>query len=53
LGHAKEAAGVMARLLKLEAGFAVRDAIRRSPMNVPDDVARYAEGLRRAGLPEW
>ncbi len=53
LGLAKEAAGVLARLLKLEAGFTVRDAIRRSPMSLPEDVDRYAEGLRRAGLPEW
>ncbi len=52
LGCAAEAAAVMSRLLKLEAGFTVRDAIRRSPMSLPEDVDRYAEGLRRAGLPE-
>jgi DNA-binding SARP family transcriptional activator/TolB-like protein len=52
LGCIEEAAGVMARLLKLEPKFTVRDAIRRSPMNLPADVERYAEGLRRAGLPE-
>src|SRR4029077_10747911 len=53
LGLRDEAAAVLSRLLKLEAGFTVRDAIRRSPMNVPADVDRYAEGLRRAGLPEF
>jgi tetratricopeptide (TPR) repeat protein len=52
LGHTKEAAGVLARLLKLEPNFTVQDAIRRSPMTVAADVERYAEGLRRAGLPE-
>jgi DNA-binding SARP family transcriptional activator/TolB-like protein len=52
LGRGEEAASVMVRLLKLEPKFTVRDAIRRSPMNLPADVERYAEGLRRAGLPE-
>jgi DNA-binding SARP family transcriptional activator/TolB-like protein len=52
LGCAKDATSVMARLLKLEPGFTVRDAIRRSPMSLPEDVERYAEGLRLAGLPE-
>ena len=40
LGHEKEAANVMGRLLKLEPGFTVRDAVRRSPMNLPGDVER-------------
>jgi tetratricopeptide (TPR) repeat protein len=53
LGFNQEAASVMTRLLKLEPGFTVRDAIRRSPIGDPDDIARYADGLRRAGLPEW
>jgi DNA-binding SARP family transcriptional activator/TolB-like protein/Tfp pilus assembly protein PilF len=53
LGCREEAASVKERLLKLEPDFTVRDAIRRSPMCVPEDVERYAEGLRRAGLPEW
>jgi DNA-binding SARP family transcriptional activator/TolB-like protein len=53
LGRPKEAASVLARLLKLEPSFAVQDAIRRTPMSLPKDVERYAEGLRRAGLPEW
>lgn len=52
LGDTAEAATVLARLLKLEPGFTVRDAIRRSPMNRPADVEAYATGLRRAGLPE-
>lgn len=52
LGREREAAGIRSRLLKLEPGFTVADAIRRSPMTRPEDVARYAEGLRRGGLPE-
>jgi tetratricopeptide (TPR) repeat protein len=52
LGLTAEAASVRGRLLKLEPGFTVRSAIERSPMMVREDVDRYAEGLRRAGLPE-
>jgi DNA-binding SARP family transcriptional activator/TolB-like protein len=52
LGQDREAAEVMARLLKLEPGFNLLDAVRRSPLKRPEDIARYAEGLRRAGLPK-
>jgi adenylate cyclase len=52
LGHREEAADVKSRLLKLEPGFTVQSAIRRSPMLRVEDVERYAEGLRRAGLAE-
>jgi TolB-like protein len=52
LGRDRESAAVLSRLLKLEPGFTLRDAVRRSPLNRPEDVARYAEGLRRAGLPK-
>ena len=52
LGLTAEAASVRGRLLKLEPGFTVRSAIERSPMMVREDVDRYAEGLRRGGLPE-
>jgi tetratricopeptide (TPR) repeat protein len=52
LGDAEEIAAVRSRLLKLEPGFTVRDAIRRSPIGSPEGIERYADGLRRAGLPE-
>ncbi len=52
LGRLEEAAVVRARLLKLEPGFTVQDAIRRSPIGSAEDIQRYADGLRRAGLPE-
>lgn len=52
LGRGDEATAVLSRLLKLEPGFTVRDAIRRSPMGSSEDIERYAEGLRRAGLQE-
>jgi len=55
LGHmdkTREAAEVSRRLLDLEPGFSVRQALSRSPLSRPEDIARYVDGLRRAGLPE-
>jgi TolB-like protein len=52
LGQELEAIHIRNRLLELEPEFTVEDAIARSPMTMPDDLAIYAEGLRRAGLPE-
>ena len=48
----REAAEVLGRLLALEPQFSVREALARSPLVRPEDIARYAEGLRRAGLRE-
>jgi tetratricopeptide (TPR) repeat protein len=48
----REAAEVLGRLLTLEPRFSVRQAVARSPLSRPEDIARYAEGLRRAGLRE-
>jgi DNA-binding SARP family transcriptional activator/TolB-like protein len=52
LGETGEAANVLARLLNLEPDFTIQAAIRRSPISLPADIARYAEGLRLGGLPE-
>ena len=55
LGHlqrGEETKRVLARLLVLEPGFCVRSALARSPMVREADLELYAEGLRRAGLPE-
>jgi DNA-binding SARP family transcriptional activator/tetratricopeptide (TPR) repeat protein len=52
MDRAPEAAEVLDRLRVLEPGFSVREAMVRSPLSRPEDVVRYAEGLRRAGLPE-
>lgn len=52
LGREQEAAEVRGRLLALEPDFCVRDAAARSPMVRTEDIALYADGLRRAGLPE-
>ncbi len=52
LGREEEARAVHARLLYLEPGFTVAEAVRRSPLARQQDLAHYAEGLRLAGLPE-
>jgi DNA-binding SARP family transcriptional activator/TolB-like protein len=48
----REAREVLDRLLALEPGFSVEAAVVRSPLTRPEDIARYAEGLRLAGLRE-
>ncbi len=48
----REAREVLDRLLSLEPDFSVEAAVARSPLTRPEDIARYAEGLRRAGLRE-
>ncbi|MCX7384105.1 MAG: BTAD domain-containing putative transcriptional regulator [Alphaproteobacteria bacterium] len=51
LGLEAEIAPLRARLLELEPGFSIAASLARTPLQ-PDDRARYAEGLRLAGLPE-
>ena len=48
----REAREVLDRLLVLEPGFSIEAAVTRSPLKRPEDIARYAEGLRLAGLRE-
>jgi TolB-like protein len=52
LGRTEEAATVRGRLQELEPGFTVSEAIRRSPLRRAEDRERFAEGMRRGGLPE-
>ena len=55
LGHAgsgKDAVDVRGRLLAIEPGFTVREAIRRCLYERQADVDDYVAGLRLAGLPE-
>ena len=50
LGRKTEAAEILKRLLQLEPKFTLAQAISRSPILQPDDLAYYAEGLRLGGL---
>ncbi|MBV9736500.1 MAG: hypothetical protein JO209_11400 [Acidisphaera sp.] len=52
LGRAEAAAEVRGRLLRLEPRFSIAETIARTPLARAQDRALYAEGLRRAGLPE-
>ncbi len=51
LGREAEIAPLRAKLLELEPGFSIAASLARTPLVQPDDRIRYAEGLRRAGLP--
>jgi DNA-binding SARP family transcriptional activator/tetratricopeptide (TPR) repeat protein len=48
----REAREVLDRLLTLEPGFSVEAALERSPLTRLEDLGRYADGLRHAGLRE-
>ena len=50
LGRREEAAEVRDRLLTLEPGFSVSQALEGAPIQDPEGRARYAEGLRLGGL---
>jgi tetratricopeptide (TPR) repeat protein len=54
-GHLKEAEGTMARLRKLQPAWRianVQEKFPELPMSRPEQFAKFAEGLRKAGLPE-
>ena len=50
LGRREDAAAIRARLLVLEPGFSVAQALERSPIIDPAGRARYEAGLRLGGL---
>jgi hypothetical protein len=52
LGRTDEAASVAARLLRLDPAFHIADTVARTPLVRAEDRLLYAEGLRRAGMPE-
>lgn len=52
LGLDEEAAAARTRFLALEPGFTIAGFLAAAPYVRAEDRARFAEGLRRAGLPE-
>ena len=52
LGRQQEAAMVRRRLLSLEPDFTVERFLSTTPLERESDRAHYADGLRRAGIPE-
>jgi adenylate cyclase len=51
-GHEEEAQRVGREMLAVDPAFRIGEFIARYPLRRPDDLNRYALGLRRAGLPE-
>jgi TolB-like protein len=51
-GRLEAAQNAMARLREIDPTVRVSDLRDLPPLRRPEDVARYAEGLRKAGLPE-
>jgi len=51
-GRLDEAGAAMARLRLLDPRLSISDLAYRNPFRRPDDLARLADGLRKAGLPE-
>jgi hypothetical protein len=50
-GRLDQAHKALARLRQIDPTFRASD-LRRFPLRRPEDLARYKEGLRKAGLPE-
>jgi TolB-like protein/class 3 adenylate cyclase/Flp pilus assembly protein TadD len=51
-GQLERAQKAANRMLEIDPAFRVSRLADHVPLRRPDDLARYAEGLRRAGLPE-
>ncbi len=51
-GRIEEAKKTARRLGEIDPTFRIADLIDRAPIRSPEDLARYADGLRKAGLPE-
>jgi tetratricopeptide (TPR) repeat protein len=51
-GRLDQARKAVARLRQIDPTFRVSDIRRMFPFRRPEDIARYEEGLRKAGLPE-
>lgn len=50
-GRLKEAQSAIARMCELDSSYRI-SYVKRTPSRRPDHIARYEEGLRKAGLPE-
>jgi hypothetical protein len=51
-GHLEEARDAIARVRDLTPAFRISDVKSVAPYRRPDDLQRYVEAFRKAGLPE-
>jgi tetratricopeptide (TPR) repeat protein len=51
-GHLNEAGEAMAHLLELDPSLRISNLNEVFPLRRPDHLAKFAEGLRKAGLPD-
>ncbi len=51
-GHMREAREAMAHLRELDPSLRVSNLNEVYPLRRPEDLAKFAEGLRKAGLPD-
>jgi hypothetical protein len=51
-GQSVEAQQAMARLRQLDPGLRVSNLTEVFPLRRPEDLAKFTDGLRKAGLPE-
>jgi tetratricopeptide (TPR) repeat protein len=51
-GHLEDARKAVAQMLQIDSTCRISNLAAHAPLRRPDDIARYKEGLRRAGLPE-
>jgi tetratricopeptide (TPR) repeat protein len=51
-GRTEQAQKAIARLLQVDPTFRVSKLLALTPLQRPQDIARYQEGMRKAGLPE-
>jgi TolB-like protein len=51
-GHLEEAARAMERLRQIDPTLRISNLKERHPLRRPGDLTKFAEGLRKAGLPE-
>ncbi len=52
LGRMEDARITIARLSQVDPAFRISDVRKVAPFRRPDDLAKFEEGLRKAGLPE-
>ena len=51
-GRIEQAQKAMARLRQIDPALRISNLTDLTPLQRPEDIARYAEGMRIAGLPE-